>query len=78
MILVNTHEAKTKLSHLLTEVELHHEIVRICRNGKPVAELTAIPQIRDPLKQHRELSPIKIKYDPTLPLSESEWPKEAR
>lgn len=78
MILVNTHEAKTKLSHLLAEVELHHEIVRICRNGKPVAELTAIPKFCDPLKQHQELSPIKIKYDPTLPLSESEWPKEAR
>lgn len=78
MIVVNTHEAKTKLSFLISEVELHHEIVRICRNGKPVVELIAIPDRPDPLVQHKELFPIKIKHDPTLPLSEDEWPKEAR
>jgi antitoxin (DNA-binding transcriptional repressor) of toxin-antitoxin stability system len=28
MISVNTHQAKTQLSHLLFEVETHHEIVK--------------------------------------------------
>ncbi len=38
---VNVHEAKTTLSRLLEEVE-RGETVVIARNGKPVAELTAI------------------------------------
>lgn len=38
---VNVHEAKTTLSRLLEEVE-RGETVIIARNGKPIAELTAI------------------------------------
>jgi prevent-host-death family protein len=38
---VNVHEAKSTLSRLLEEVE-RGEIVVIARNGRPVAELTAI------------------------------------
>jgi len=38
---VNIHEAKTTLSKLLEEVE-RGETVIIARNGKPIAELTAI------------------------------------
>lgn len=38
---VNVHEAKTTLSALLAEVEERGEVVLICRNGKPVAELRA-------------------------------------
>jgi prevent-host-death family protein len=38
---VNVHEAKSTLSRLLEEVE-RGETVVIARNGKPVAELTAI------------------------------------
>ena len=45
MITVNTHEAKTKLSSLLAAVEERGEAVVICRNGKPVAELRAIPPV---------------------------------
>ncbi len=39
MIVVNTHEAKTQLSRLLVLVAEKHETVRICRNGKVMAEL---------------------------------------
>ncbi|WP_446008381.1 type II toxin-antitoxin system Phd/YefM family antitoxin [Candidatus Electrothrix sp.] len=39
MIIVNTHEAKTNLSKLLTLVAEKHEIIKICRNGKVMAEL---------------------------------------
>ncbi len=38
---VNVHEAKTTLSRLLDEVE-RGETVVIARNGRPIAELTAI------------------------------------
>ena len=39
MKIVNIHEAKTKLSALLAEVEATGEKVLICRHGKPVADL---------------------------------------
>ncbi|MCI5113361.1 MAG: type II toxin-antitoxin system Phd/YefM family antitoxin, partial [Candidatus Electrothrix sp. AW2] len=39
MITVNTHEAKTNLSKLLTLVAEKNETVKICRNGKVMAEL---------------------------------------
>jgi prevent-host-death family protein len=38
---VNVHEAKTTLSRLLEEVE-RGETVIIARNGRPIAELTAL------------------------------------
>ena len=38
MIMVNVHEAKTKLSALLSAVERGEEVV-IARNGEPVAKL---------------------------------------
>ena len=78
MISVNTHEAKTRLSKLLTIVEEKKEIVQICRNGKPVAELKPISKVSDPLKMHPKLKKIKIHENPALPLSEDEWPEEYR
>ena len=39
---VNVHEAKTKLSQLLAEVEGGREII-VARNGTPVAKLVPIP-----------------------------------
>ena len=40
---VNVHEAKTRLSQLLAEVERGGEVI-VARNGKPVAKLVPIPQ----------------------------------
>ena len=38
MLKVNIHEAKTNLSGLLLAVEKKGELVRICRDGVPIAE----------------------------------------
>ncbi len=81
---VNVHEAKTKLSALLAEVEKNgerisicrngKERISICRNGKPVADL--VPHTHpDRLAPHPVMSAIKIKYDPTEPLNDDEWPE---
>ena len=75
MIIVNTHEAKSKLSHLLAAVE-KGERVRICRNGRSVADLVpAQRERRDPLKKDPELSKIVLGYDPVKPLEDDEWPE---
>ena len=78
MITINTHEAKSKLSALLLAVEERGERVRICRNGKPVAELIPIPRALDPLQQDARLAGIQFNEDPTLPLIEDDWPEEYR
>lgn len=76
MIIVNTHEAKTRLSQLLVLIENKHETVRVCRHGKPIADIVPIQHaVINPLKQHAHLSNIKINYDPTLPLTDDEWPE---
>jgi antitoxin (DNA-binding transcriptional repressor) of toxin-antitoxin stability system len=79
MIIVNTHEAKTRLSQLLMEIEKHHEVVRICRNGVAVADIIPIRPTGDPLKQHKKLQKgVKILCDLTEPLTEEDWPQEHR
>ncbi len=79
MITVNIHEAKTRLSALLREIEEGNETVLICRAGKPVAELQR-PKVRktmDPLKMHPELMG-KIHYDPTDVMTEDDWSEDKR
>ena len=68
---LNVHEAKTKLSAVLLEVEQKGETFIICRNGKPVAKI--VPH-RPPkrLVYHPVLSKIKIQYDPTEELAKEE------
>lgn len=78
MISVNTHEAKTKLSALLAAVEERGEWVRICRNGKPIADLRPVARAADPLRTSPKLSGVHFREDPTQPLSETDWPEEAR
>ena len=69
---LNIHEAKTKLSAVLMEIEQKGESYLICRNGKPIAEL--IPhRKRSRLRYHPVLSKININYDPTEELSKEEW-----
>ena len=77
MLIVNVHEAKTKLSALLTAVEERGELVRICRNGKPIAELRPLPRVTDPLQQDPQLR-VEFLEDPVLPLDEDAWPEECR
>jgi prevent-host-death family protein len=74
MKIVNIHEAKTKLSALLAELEESGEEVLICRNGKPVAGL--VPhKPRNRLQPHPVMSRIAIDYDPVETLSPDEWPE---
>ena len=75
---VNTHEAKTNLSKLLALVESHGEVVRICRNGKPVADLRPPAPARDPFRQSPRLKKVKFLEDPVLPLHEDDWPEAFR
>lgn len=71
---VNIHEAKTKLSAILSEIEKSGETFLICRNGHPVAELVSRKQ-PNRLAYHPVLSKIKIDYDPVEDLSDDEWGK---
>jgi antitoxin (DNA-binding transcriptional repressor) of toxin-antitoxin stability system len=75
---VNVHEAKTQFSALLAELERGADRIVICRNGHPVADL--IPHQQAPLSMegHPSLGPITLNYDPTEPLTEDEWPEDAR
>ena len=75
MIAVNTHEAKTRLSALLQDVEERGEVVVICRNGKPVAELRRLEPGRDPLRMDKTLRRVRFSADPTLPLDPADWPE---
>jgi len=77
MKIVNIHEAKTKLSALLAEVEATGETVLICRHGKPVAKLVPHRK-RSRLEPHPVMSKIRINYDPIEPLTEDEWPEGSR
>ncbi|MDP3560118.1 MAG: type II toxin-antitoxin system prevent-host-death family antitoxin [Legionellaceae bacterium] len=40
MQFVNIHDAKTNLSKYLEQIQVDHEMIVICKNGKPVAQLT--------------------------------------
>ncbi|MEW5854726.1 MAG: type II toxin-antitoxin system prevent-host-death family antitoxin [Myxococcota bacterium] len=62
MISVNVYEAKNRLSELLAAVE-RGEAVRICRNGKPVAELRALPPAPNPLDKDSPLHKVCIRAD---------------
>jgi prevent-host-death family protein len=73
----NTHEAKTRLSELLADVETNGAVILICRNGKPVAELrpVAAPQ-RTPLRKSPRLQSMRLLEDPVLPLDPEDWPEQ--
>jgi antitoxin (DNA-binding transcriptional repressor) of toxin-antitoxin stability system len=70
---VNIHEAKTTLSALLVEVEEKGEIVVICRNGKPVAELRAVTRRGGRLATRADTAAIVFHEAPTAPLRPDEW-----
>ncbi len=43
--IVNTHEAKSRLSELIREAEEGHEVI-VARNGRPVAKIIPWPPAR--------------------------------
>ena len=68
---VSIHEAKTKLSALIAQVERLGDKVTICRYGRPVAELIPV-QRGSRSSVDPELSKVTVKGDLTAP-TESEW-----
>jgi prevent-host-death family protein len=69
---LNIHEAKTRLSAVLSAVEKKGETFLICRNGHPVAEL--IPhKRRSRLSYHPVMRNIRIGFDPIEDLADDEW-----
>jgi prevent-host-death family protein len=74
---LNVHEAKTRLSAVLADVETKGETFLICRNGKPIADL--VPHAKtNRLTPHPVLRRIRVLYDPTEPATADEWPPDAR
>ena len=73
----NTHEAKTRLSELLLDVETNGEVILICRNGKPIAELRPVtPAQRRPLRKNPRLQGMRLVDNPVLPLDPEDWPEQ--
>ena len=76
---VNIHEAKSKLSQILSDIENNEQKFIICRNGKPIAEIHKIESPKhNPLKQNPELKNVKIYEDLTTPLNSEQWPLHLR
>jgi prevent-host-death family protein len=69
---LNVHEAKTRLSAVLLEIEETGKSFLICRKGKPVAELVPYRKASR-LAYHPVFCKIGIHYDPTEELSAEEW-----
>lgn len=77
MIIVNIHEVKTRLSQLLVLIEKNQETIRVCRHGKPVADIVPIRRtVANRLAMHPEISNTQINYDSVSPLEQDEWPTE--
>ena len=74
---LSVHEAKTRLSAVLADIEAAGESFLVCRHGKPVADLVPY-RTTHRLKPHPVMSRIKINYDPTEPLAGEEWPEDAK
>ncbi len=74
MVHVNTLEAKGRLSELLRLVEDQGDIVVICRNGRPIAELRPVPAVVDPLTRHAHLGGIGLRAGWDAPLDPADWP----
>lgn len=81
MIVVNMHEAKTRLSELVRQVEEHNEVVVVCRDGQEVAEIrrrSKRRRVRDLTPDPRFRTEYAPGYRPVEPLTDEEWPGEAR
>jgi antitoxin (DNA-binding transcriptional repressor) of toxin-antitoxin stability system len=74
MLSVSVEEAQVDFERLLELVE-GGETIHLCRDGVPIASLRPF---HDPLKPHPELSKVIFHEDPSLPLTEEEWPERYR
>ncbi|MBS0236190.1 MAG: type II toxin-antitoxin system prevent-host-death family antitoxin [Proteobacteria bacterium] len=71
MQFVNIHDAKTNLSKYLDQIKKDKEVIVICKNGDPIAQLTEYkPNIR---KLGTLEGKIEISEDFNEPLSDEFW-----
>ena len=71
---VNIHDAKTRFSGLLAEIEATRTGFIICRNGEPIADL--VPHRRKvSMAPDARLGAFELSFDPTEELTEEEWPR---
>ncbi len=68
-ISVSASEAELQLATLLNEVEQSGCLVRICRNGEPIADLVPVKKKTHRLAQHPDLKNIKFYEDPMAPIT---------
>ena len=74
---INMHEAKTRLSKVVEEIQRTGEVYLICRNGEPLAELRRYQPARNPPEADPDLA-VVFHEDPSLPLDPADWPGEPR
>ena len=69
---LNVHEAKTRLSMVLADVEKTGCAYVICRHGTPVADI--VPHRKgNRLATDPFLKRVKVKCDLTTPLTQADW-----
>lgn len=74
---INIYEAKARLSRLIAEAE-RGQVITICRNHRPVADLVphrATPTILSP---DPTLAGARFAGDPTEGVSPEDWPEDQR
>lgn len=78
IIEVNIQDAATKRSSLVEAVQKNGTLVRIYRDGNPVADLRSTSHAENPLLQDAKLASVRFNEDPMLPLGEDYWPTDLR
>ena len=71
---LNIDETGINIASIFSEVEKNGEFYLVCRNGKPIAEITPLKAMGR-LAPHPIMSKIEINYDPTESLTHDEWPE---
>ena len=80
MLRVDIDDAQSRLSELVRAVEECNETVILCRDGVEVAEIRQRlgRRLRDLTPDSRFKVTLPLGYDPSEPLTEDEWPEDAR
>lgn len=78
IIEVTIQDAASKLASLIEKVRDNGTWVRICKDGKPLADLRPAASVANPLNQNDDLSGVLFNEDPMSPLSGDDWPAESR
>ena len=75
MVTVSADEASRRLPDLLAEVEAKGEVVVICRDSVPIAELRPATTPKDLFRTNPRLAGVVFFEDPTAPLEPGDWPE---